>query len=144
VAYSFQVTIDSLEPHKLADWWAEALGWEVEASDEDFIRRMIAEGHATDDDTTMHRDRLVWKTGAAVGHPDGPAAGPRIYFQGVPEPKSGKNRVHLDLRVGDDGVAEVVRRLTDTGATVLYEGQQGPHSWVTLADPEGNELCVSP
>jgi predicted enzyme related to lactoylglutathione lyase len=62
----------------------------------------------------------------------------------VPEPKSAKNRVHLDLRIGEDDVAAVVERLTAAGATILHEGQQGPHAWVTLADPEGNEFCVSP
>jgi predicted enzyme related to lactoylglutathione lyase len=61
----------------------------------------------------------------------------------VPESKVGKNRVHLDLRIGDDQVAHTVKRLTAAGARVLHEGQQGPHTWVTLIDPEGNEFCVS-
>jgi hypothetical protein len=53
-----------------------------------------------------------------------------------------KNRVHLDLRTGDDRDV-VVQRLLANGATFLHDGRQGPHTWVTLADPEGNELCVS-
>jgi predicted enzyme related to lactoylglutathione lyase len=46
------------------------------------------------------------------------------------------------VRVGDDDVEEVRRRLVERGATVLYAMQQGPTSWVTMADPEGNEFCV--
>lgn len=143
MAYTFQVTFDcSKEPHTLADWWADALGWQVEPSDEQFIRRMIAEGHASEDDTTTHRGILVWKEGAAIRNPDSGQA-PRVLFQLVPEAKVAKNRLHLDVRVGDDDPAAVVRRLSDAGATVLHEGSQGPHTWVTLADPQGNEFCVS-
>jgi Glyoxalase-like domain len=54
VAYDFQVAFDCADPHGLADWWAETLGWTVEEQDPDFIRRMIAEGYATEADTTMH------------------------------------------------------------------------------------------
>jgi len=53
-----------------------------------------------------------------------------------------KNRVHLDVRAGDDRDA-LVERLTARGATRLHEGRQGPYAWVTLTDPEGNELCIS-
>jgi len=148
MTYSFQIAIDAAEPHSLADWWAETLGWVVEPSDEAFIRRMITEGHATDDDTLTWRGSLVWRTGAAIRHPDELGAGaggtrPRILFQSVPEPKTVKNRMHLDLRIGADDVDTVVARLTDRGATFLHTGPQGPHSWVTMADPEGNEYCVS-
>lgn len=137
-----QVTVDCADPHALADWWADALDWTVEAGDEAFIRLMIAEGRASDGDTTTHRGVLVWREGAAVRHPDDSVGAPRILFQLVPEPKTVKNRVHLDVRVGGD-VDAVVARLTSTGATLLHHGRQGPHTWVTLADPEGNELCIS-
>jgi hypothetical protein len=142
VAYEFQVTVDCAEPHVLADWWADALGWEVEAQDEAFIKSMIEQGHATEAETTRHNGKLVWATGAAIRHPDGLERAPRLLFQQVPEPKTVKNRVHLDLRTGDDRDA-VVQRLLANGATFLHDGRQGPHTWVTLADPEGNELCVS-
>jgi hypothetical protein len=142
VAYTFQVTFDTSDPHALADWWADALGWEVEPSDEDFISNMIEQGYAKDDDTTTHNGRLVWRSGAAINHPDGPARAPRMLFQLVPEGKTVKNRVHLDLRVAPEDPAEVVARLMARGATHLHDGRQGPHTWVTLADPEGNELCV--
>jgi len=139
----FQVTIDCTSPHDLADWWAETLGWRVEEQDADFIRRMVAEGHAQESETTMHRGALVWRTGAAILAPSELGEGaPRVLFQWVPEPKSGKNRVHLDLRAGAEDVVAIRQRLVDRGATVLHEGRQGPHTWVTMADPEGNEFCI--
>src|SRR5262245_32606974 len=99
MAYDFQVVVDSADPHKIADWWAETLGWVVEPSDEAFIRRMIDAGYATDDDTTTHHGTLVWKTGQAIRPPDGPLTGRgrRVLFQHVPEHKTVKNRVHLDV-----------------------------------------------
>ena len=142
MAYDFQVTVDCADPHVLADWWANALGWVVEPSDEEFIRRMIADGYAREDETTMHRGVLVWREGAAIRNPDGPA-GRRVLFQLVPETKTVKNRVHFDVAVGPDRVADEVDRLTGSGARFLHRGSQGPHSWVTLADPERNEFCVT-
>ncbi|TVT22545.1 VOC family protein [Amycolatopsis acidiphila] len=138
MTYDFQVTFDCADPHPLAAWWAEALGWTPEPTDEAFIRRMVAEGQAREEDTTTYRGALVWKVGAAIRHPE--SAG-RVLFQLVPEPKTVKNRVHLDVRVGERREAEV-ERLTAMGAKVLHRGQQGPFTWVTLADPEGNELCL--
>jgi Glyoxalase-like domain len=145
MAYDFQVAFDCTDAHALAGWWAETLGWVVEEQDADFIRRMIAEGRATDADTATHDGRLVWRDGAAIRHPDGPAAGRRrrIIFQVVPEPKAVKNRVHLDVWVGAENVGEQAEKLVARGATLLRSGQQGPHEWVTLADPEGNEFCIS-
>jgi hypothetical protein len=143
MAYDVQVVIDSAEPHRLADWWADALGWQVEPSDEDFIRKMIAEGYASEDDTTTHNGTLVWKEAAAINHPGGRESGrPRILFQQVPEPKTVKNRVHLDLRPDTEDKEGAVQRLVAKGATILHRGQQGPQTWVTLTDPEGNELCL--
>jgi hypothetical protein len=141
--YTFQVAFDCHDPHALADWWADALGWEVQPISKEFIEQMIAEGYASEDDTTTHRGHLVWKTGAAIKHPHSRDDTPRVLFQQVPENKTTKNRVHLDIRVGDEDVETIVRRLREAGATHLHDGQQGPHTWVTLADPEGNEFCVS-
>jgi hypothetical protein len=145
MTYDFQVTVDCADPHPLADWWAETLGWTVEPSDEGFIKEMIAKGYATEDQTTRHHGTLVWKEGAAILHPDIPAVGlrRRVLFQLVPESKSVKNRLHLDVRVGTENVAAEQEKLTSRGATFLHTGRQGPYSWVTLADPEGNEFCVS-
>jgi glyoxalase superfamily protein len=145
MAYDFQVVIDSHDPHVLADWWAEAIGWVIEPTDEDFIRKMIAEGYAREEDTTTHRGALVWKEGAAIRHPDGldSGIGKRILFQLVPESKTVKNRVHLDIRMGPENIEKELARLVAAGATELHRGRQGPHWWVTIIDPEGNELCLS-
>jgi hypothetical protein len=147
-AFGFQVVADAARPHDQADWWASALGWAVEPSDEAFIRKMIAEGHAAESDTMLHNGALVWTGGAAIRPPGeaGAATGPgygRLLFQLVPEGKTVKNRMHLDIRTGEEDQEEVVRRLAAAGATELHRGQQGPHHWVTMADPEGNEFCVS-
>jgi predicted enzyme related to lactoylglutathione lyase len=107
----YTVVIDCQDPKRLAEWWAEALGWRIvfEADDE-----VVA---AVDDDTY-----------------------PALVFVPVPEPKSGKNRLHIDL-APDDRDAEVAR-LESLGATRVDVGQQPEHTWVVLADPEGNEFCV--
>jgi hypothetical protein len=141
MATDFQVVVDCAAPHELADWWADALGWQVEAQDAAFIRRMIDAGYATDDETTTHNGALVWKTGAAINSPDPDR--PRVLFQQVPEGKTVKNRMHLDLRVGAERREAEVTRLVAAGATELHRASQGPHEWATLADPEGNEFCVS-
>lgn len=109
MAYEFQVVVDSADPHPLADWWAEAPGWQVEPSDEAFIKELVAKGHDADADTATHKGVLVWREGAAIRHPD---SARRILFQLVPEAKTVKNRVHLDI-------------------------------YVTITDPEGNELCLA-
>jgi hypothetical protein len=140
MAYEFQVAVDCAQPHVLADWWAETLGWKVVVSDPEFIRKMIAEGYITDADTRTHNGALVFADAAAIDHPEDPAR--RMYFQQVPEAKAAKNRWHLDVRVGQEKVAAEKERLIARGATYLYDGQQGPHTWVTMADPEGNEFCV--
>jgi Glyoxalase-like domain len=141
VPYDFQVAFDCADSHALADWWAETLDWVVEEQDADFIHRMIAEGYATEADTATHNGRLVWRDGAAIRHPDGPATGyrRRIIFQQVPEPKTAKNRVHFDLRAPGP-MDEEVARLEALGALVL---RRLAHS-VMMADPEGNEFCVEP
>lgn len=134
-----QVTVDSTSPHELADWWSDTLGWPVEPTDEAFIRSMVEAGHASEDETTTHRGSLVWKAGAAVSHPDSKQ---RLLFQWVPEDKAGKNRVHLDLRLPKEGPHTSVDELVARGATKLHDAQQGPYSWTTLTDPQGNEFCV--
>ena len=145
MAYDFQVTVDCADPHVLADWWAQAIGWDVEPSNENFIRGLIADGYAKDEETKFHHGTLVWKEGAAIVHPDEPATGirKRVLFQLVPESKTVKNRIHLDVNVGADNVEAEHDRLVAAGATFLHRGSQGPHSWVTLADPEGNEFCIT-
>lgn len=141
MGYEFQITVDSDNPHTQARWWAQALGWRVEPSDEDFIRGLIAAGHAREEDTEIFDGTLVWRVGAAISDPEHPAR-PRVLFQRVPEGKTVKNRVHLDIRAGDEREA-VAARLAEAGATLQYRGSQGPYRWITMTDPEGNEFCVT-
>ena len=69
MALNIQIAVDCMDPHGLADWWAETLGWAVEPQDEAFIRSMIEQGFATEAETTRHQGRLVWRTGAAIRPP---------------------------------------------------------------------------
>lgn len=141
MGHEIQVVIDSANPHEQAKWWAAALGWQVEPTDSDFIRGLVAAGHAKEEDTLEFDGQFVWKVGAAIIDSGAPAS-PRVLFQVVPEPKTVKNRIHLDVRGGDDkeGVAAT---LVDAGARILYRESQGPFDWITMADPEGNEFCIT-
>jgi hypothetical protein len=87
---------------------------------------------------------------AALIDPDG--AGPRIYFQRVPEPKTAKNRVHLDVRVAGPDVQgeqrelrieQQVTRLIDAGASIAWRNDDVRGKSVVMRDPEGNEFCVA-
>ena len=110
------VTIDAVDPDLVAAFWAAALGW----------------SRRTDDDGD------VWVE-PPDGHSEAGRSRPLLVIR-VPEGKSGKNRLHLDL-VPDDHDREV-ERLESLGATRPSIGQSGNESWVVLADPEGNEFCV--
>jgi hypothetical protein len=105
-----QVNVDARDPVSLGKWWAHALGW-------------VVVNDATDE----------FEIRSAPEH------FPGLLFAPVPEEKSGKNRLHLDLRP-DDRDGEVAR-LMSLGATRADVGQ-GDRSWIVLADPEGNEFCV--
>lgn len=135
-----QVAVDCADPHSLVRFWATLLGYEIE-QDPAFVQRMLDLGYATPDDTTVVDGVLTWRTAVACHDPAG--SGPRLLFQLVPEPKTVKNRVHLDLHTPEGEREAFVARALELGATKLWDGQQGPMTWVTLADPEGNELCVS-
>ena len=104
------VTFDCADAPALARFWADVLG------------RQVAE-----DSTAEH----------AVLLPGG-AGGPRITFNKVPEPKTVKNRVHLDV-ISDTFDAET-ERLLSLGARRLRDVQRGTSRWTTLADIEGNEF----
>jgi hypothetical protein len=137
---TIQIAIDCADPHALARFWAAAAHYEME-DHHDGIERIIAAGYATLDDTIEIDGRRAWKIAAACHDPRG--HGPRLLFQQVPEPKTVKDRIHLDLHFDTgDGEAEVAR-LIELGARRLWDGQQGPQTWVTMADPEGNEFCVA-
>ena len=136
---NIQIAIDAHDPHALNEFWAETVGYEPEDHDA-MIGQLIEAGHLSDDEWTTRNGRRVFATAAACVDPEG--KGPRLLFQTVPEGKTIKNRVHLDLHMGER-LDEVVASALARGATKLWDGQQGPETWVTLADPEGNEFCVS-
>lgn len=110
------LNIDSRDPRRIADFWEAVLGW----------RR-------THDDP----DEVVLEPPA--GTPEDGVV-PDILFARVPEAKTVKNRLHLDLRP-DDQAAEV-ERVEKLGARRVSVGQGEDVSWVVLADPDGNEFCV--
>ena len=107
--------VDCADPRTLGAWWAEALGWRVTFEEDDEVALEPPEGSPED------------------------GVSPDLLFLKVPDAKTVKNRVHLDLRP-DDQLAEVAR-LEGLGASRVDIGQ-GEVSWVVMADPEGNEFCV--
>jgi predicted enzyme related to lactoylglutathione lyase len=110
------ICIDAQDPAALATFWESALGW----------RR-----------TQEEPDEIVLEPPAGSAE-DGVV--PDLLFLKVPEPKSVKNRLHIDLRP-DDQAAEVAR-LEKLGAVRVDVGQTEEATWVVLDDPEGNEFCV--
>jgi hypothetical protein len=139
ISPALQITFDTANCHALARFWAAALDYELD-DHHDLVKQMLDGGHATDDDVVEVDGRLAWKEAATCHSADGRT---RLLFQDVPEPKTAKNRMHLDLHVADGERDAEVKRLIGLGATFLHDGQQGPYTWVTLADPEGNEFCVA-
>jgi len=138
---AIQVTFDANDPEGLAEFWAQVLGYVAESP---------PDGWATWEDWA--RDQAIpedrWNDASAIVDPDG--AGPRIFFQRVPEGKTAKNRVHLDVRAapGLDADARRLRlraeaeRLIAAGGTKLYEFEERGQFWITMQDPEGNEFCL--
>ena len=109
------VTVDCADPAALSGFWSAAL------------------------DTTV----LENYGGEFIMLAPPPRGGPLLAFQRVPEPRSGKNRLHLDLGAPTGGRQAEVERLVELGATVLGErGDPAVFAWTTLTDPEGNEFCI--
>jgi hypothetical protein len=148
MAVEYKICVDCADPHRLAAFWAEALGYVVE-DHSGLIKGLLEAGRLTEQDVVTVDGRLSFRTAAAVRDPDGPVDergighGGRVLFQVVPEPKTAKNRVHLDLHYGPERRGEVVDRLIAAGATHLWDGEEFGSTWVVLADPEGNEFCVA-
>jgi hypothetical protein len=144
---SFQVTQDCSDPHGQARFWAAALGYALEEHEE-FIRGLLHRDMILDEETIMVDGVLHFRSAAAI-RPDGAGpvqalqSGNRLLFMKVPEPKAGKNRMHLDLKVGPGLREAEVQRLESLGAKVLYEHDDPEGRWTTMADPEGNEFCVN-
>ncbi|MEV4461516.1 VOC family protein [Microbispora sp. NPDC049633] len=142
----WKLVIDCVDPHAQAAFWAEALGYEVEDNSA-LVGRLLDAGVLGEAEATP--DRTAFRTLRAVRHPDDPfdphsgtGLGRRILFQAVPEPKAGKNRLHIDLHAGPERRDAEVDRLKALGATVLRTVQEPGTHHVTMADPEGNEFDV--
>ncbi|MFI0485688.1 VOC family protein [Actinomadura sp. 9N215] len=150
MALGWKLVIDTTNASTLADFWAEALGYEVEDPSA-LIERLLADGHLGADAVVEHRGRKTFRGYAAIRHPEDPfdeasgvGHGRRLLFQDVPERKSGKNRLHIDVHSEPGGLDALVARLEGLGATRVHEVDQGPagHWWV-MRDPEGNEFCAA-
>ncbi len=144
----FKIVIDAAAPHAQADFWAAALHYEVE-DNSPLIEKLLGLGAVPEELTLESHGRRAWRDLAAVRHPDDPyqeesgaGLGRRVLFQRVPEVKTGKNRVHLDLHTEEGRRAEEVARLEALGASVLRSVREQGGEWVVMADPEGNEFCV--
>ena len=137
---TFQVTFDAVDPHGTARFWAAALGYDVEDNSAR-VDQLVAAGYVQAADTVQVDGHSAFRDLEACRDPGGTQA--RLLFQRVPEAKAVKNRVHLDLRVGAERVEDELARLVAAGARELHRGRQGPHTWVTVADPEGNEFCLT-
>jgi catechol 2,3-dioxygenase-like lactoylglutathione lyase family enzyme len=144
----WKVTIDAGNPQAQAEFWAAALGYAVEDHSV-LIARLREHGQLPEDSVKRSGGRDVWADYAAVRHPDDPydeqtgvGRGRRLLFQRVPEPKTVKNRLHLDLHVGAERREAEVARLEALGATVLRHQKQPGGTWTTMQDPEGGEFCV--
>jgi hypothetical protein len=109
-----EVVIDCADHGAVVDFWQAALGYERRAVNEQYV-------------ALVPRQREFGRLA--------------LLFQRVPEPKSVKNRVHLDL--GARVMADEVARLVGLGATVIAERSLDDFAWTVMADPEGNEFCVS-
>ena len=136
---TIQLAVDCTDPHALVRFWAPALDMEIE-DHADQIEQLLAAGAVTEDDITEIDGRRAFVTAAACRRPGGPV--PRLLFQRVPEDKTVKNRWHLDLHYPPEERDAQVERFEALGARRLWDASEGPHSWTTMADPEGNEFCV--
>jgi hypothetical protein len=134
-----QITFDAADPHSLAAWWAELLGYEVEDGHE-LVSGLLDAGVLSEAEVVRINDRLFFADAVAASDPEG--APPRLYFQRVPEPKKGKNRLHLDVPVPADDLEHEVERLTNVGATLVEYRSHPGHRWAVMQDPEGNEFCL--
>ena len=132
MAIPLQITVDARDPRRLAAFWAVALGYVLQPPRPGYL---VSSGDGEREEQYT-----------AILDPAG--IGPRLLFQRVPEPKTLKNRVHLDVNAGHGAidrraaVRSHMSRLVAAGATVLREMQEESGWWIVLADPEGNEFCL--
>ncbi len=116
-----ELAIDCADPDGLARFWCSVLDYEVKEAEDDVV--------------------TIGSPVAPEGKDCPGPVPPALTFARVPEGKTVKNRLHIDVNPTDRDQAEEVRRLLDLGARRVDVGQ-GDARWVVLADPEGNEFCV--
>jgi Glyoxalase-like domain len=143
MAVRVQVVFDAADPNRLAAFWGEAIGYQEEDPPGGF-----ASWEAWAEANHIPPERFGDR--ASRVDPDG--VGPRLYFQRVPEPKTAKNRVHLDLSVSGGWatpieerrrrIAAAAEQAVAAGATRLKAYDEAGQHWVVLQDPEGNEFCL--
>jgi hypothetical protein len=155
VAREIQVTFDAGDPIALSLFWAEALGYVVQPPPGSGLdpatpaQDVVAAWMEFLAATGVPEER--WRSASALVDPSG--AGPRIFFQQVPEPKTAKNRVHLDVRAapGLEGDARMealegeCTRLVGLGAARVRRFEPAPPmslGFIVMTDPEGNEFCL--
>jgi hypothetical protein len=143
VYFKIQVVVDAAEPAKLAEFWALAL---------DYVLEPPPRGFETREDFGRSVGRPEEEFGDQAAVIDPADEGPRLYFRRVPERKTVKNRVHLDVRVAGrevDGeerkrlVSEKVEQLVEAGASIAWADEDVRGHSIVLRDPEGNEFCVA-
>ena len=141
MASPIQVTFDCNDIEKMVQFWMLALNY-----------RMPDPPPGYTDWNEFAAKNNIPKEEWAMTLFDPAGKGPDVYFQLVPEGKTAKNRLHLDIRVSSGfGTDPAERRqqtsarvaeLVAAGASILYEINESEAYWVTMADPEGNEFCI--
>ncbi|MFG2649858.1 VOC family protein [Streptomyces sp. NPDC048436] len=144
----WKLVVDAADPHAQATFWAETLGYEVEDNSV-LITRLLGFGAIQESDTVEFRGRRAFRDLVAVRHPDDPyeeesgtGQGRRILFQRVPETKTVKNRLHLDVHAAPGTREDEAARIEALGAAVLRHVKEPGGEWIVMTDPEGNEFCV--
>ncbi|MGW4217755.1 VOC family protein [Streptomyces bacillaris] len=144
-----KLVVDSADPHAQAGFWAGALGYAVEDNSA-LVEQLLATGAVPEAATTHAHGRRAWRDLAAARHPDDPydensgtGLGRRLLFQRVPEPKTVKNRLHIDVHAPPGERDTEAERLVGLGARILRAVDEQGGSWLVLADPEGNEFCLN-
>ena len=133
MANPMQVTFDAASPRALGEFWCKVLG---------YIEQPPPPGFDNWEDAldSFGIDRSDPDGAYAIVDPEG--VGPRVFFLKVPEGKTAKNRVHLDVNVGADVMHARAEELVELGARMVAEYDQPEGHWITMLDPEGNEFCI--
>jgi hypothetical protein len=143
MATGVQVVIDCADPARLSEFWASALGYTFPDPPQGFESwEALLQARGVPESE--------WNSASALIDPEG--KGPRFYFQRVPEPKTVKNRMHVDLDVANGATTPLEQRKTrahaesarlqSLGAKQLWINESWSGFSIVMADPEGNEFCL--